>query len=43
MKTEDPMQADPSVARVVVGSLLIILLLIIVALAVGIEGSIVHV
>ena len=35
------MQADPSCG--VVGSLLIILLLLIVALAVGIEGSIVHV
>ena len=36
------MQADPSVARVV-GSLLIVLFLLIVALVVGIEGSIVHV
>jgi hypothetical protein len=37
------MRPDPAVARVVVGCLLIALILVIVALAVGNEGSIVHV
>ena len=41
-ETGEPMRGDSAVGRVV-GCLLIVLLLVVVALAVGIEGLIVHV